>query len=114
MYRTEKIHDGCTAVYDHVGHIADFVGDMHAYRAKEYVAFLEGKMPQCETVRCRIAVAMGATGLWGAYAFGGKTDDELIAGLRAQHMIDQGDRISFVEADVPKPAQVTIQGTVQR
>jgi hypothetical protein len=118
-YRIEKIHDGCTAVYNPKGnHLADFLGSEHREAAEEYVEFLLSQVqpaqPAGPTVRCRIAVAVSRLGDWAA--FGQRGDDSYLTRMMERSgYTSPGDRISFVEANVPIPQRVepaVIEGTV--
>ncbi len=66
-----------------------------------------------KTVRVRIAVALGADGQWNSCGWSGDaaTDDEK-AGLALDPMEDAIVGIHWVEADIPLPTSVTVEGEV--
>lgn len=66
-----------------------------------------------KTIRVRIAVAVSATGRWGAD--GSNSDKDGQSEATALELIDfeHPNRVTFVEADVPLPEeQATVEGEV--
>lgn len=98
----------------------------NVYRAHIYAA--EGKIKaliqaavtpdepeQGETVRVRIAVAVNNAGEWAtageSYRNGHAISDEMASGEAIQDLRTPG-RVHFVEANIPLPTSVTVEGEV--
>lgn len=75
----------------------------------------EAREPMKKTIRVRIAVAVGAGGQWSAVGCSGEgsTDDELES-YALEGMEDAAVAIHFIEADVPLPETVTVEGRVSK
>ena len=72
-------------------------------------------MSQPKTVRVRIAVAVGDDGVWNSCGWGGPNDtqkDVELIGIALEPMESGIVNVHWVEADVPVPASVVVEGNV--
>ncbi len=69
-----------------------------------------------KTKRVRIAVAIDADGNWNSFGYGGKTakqSDTYLVRMALECLESAGPKaVHFIEADLPLPASVTVEGKV--
>lgn len=103
-YQQDDNADGAYWVWLHAGTLSDIV--RYRLRADHPVY---GKV---ETVRVRIAVVVDDSGFWRAVGELGQIDADAVADATGHWDNDGPLSVSWVEAEVPVPEAVTVQGEV--